>query len=306
MNTPVAFSVIIPTQGSRQSLRAAVESVLQQSYPHFELVVVSDGDVRRTREMLAEVADPRVWIVNQEPKGVSSARNLGISKARHPWVTFLDDDDLARPHWLESWASAISDDSLAVTAAISYRREGDETGSLRECHLSTTDPTMGASTILAGGFAVRRDLLLAVGGYDARLRVSENQDLGLRLCEYISATGLEGAIPRVEHAVVDVFVENHSQRDHRYGSSHKEAAKLLQDRYRHRLTADPSTKASLLRIIARHERLEHRYRAACLAALGALRVQPMHFGNVKSLLLALFPTLHRPAMWLRERQWRSR
>ncbi|AXG14083.1 glycosyltransferase family A protein [Intrasporangium calvum] len=306
MDHPVAFSVIIPTHDARPTLRDSVASVLRQTYPHFQLIVVCDGKNAKVEKLLEHVTDSRVSLVSQERKGASSARNLGISQCTNTWVTFLDDDDTARPQWLATWASLITDDTLATTAAVCYRREGVQRGEHRVCRLSTTDPTMRASTVLAGGFAVRRDLLLAVGGYDERLEASENQDLGLRLCEFISSGAIQGEIRGVDREVVDVAVQRASLRVRRYGSSRSDAAKLLIDRYQHRLAADPATKSALFRIIAKDERLKHNHDAARRAALCALSIQPTRLSNIKCVGLAFFPALERVATLLQDATRRGR
>jgi glycosyltransferase involved in cell wall biosynthesis len=150
---PTAFSVIIPTYGSRPSLRDAVESVLSQSLPSFQVVVVCDGDgddQKWVDDLLADVTDPRLSVVSESHKGVAAARNLGIARSTHPWVTFLDDDDRARPGWLACWAETIRPDTLAVTACVRYQRALGK-GEIRSCVLDVSDLTMNASSVLAGG-----------------------------------------------------------------------------------------------------------------------------------------------------------
>lgn len=287
-----AFSIVIPTQGSRPSLRDTVESVLQQAYRDLQLIVVSDGEGIDAGILLKDVTDPRLRLVSQDHKGVAAARNYGISLCTHPWVAFLDDDDRARPHWLSSFASAIGERSLAVTAGVCFWSNG-QPGEDRWCRLSTNDATMGASTILAGGFAVRRDLLRAIGGYDEGLKASENQDLGLRLCDYITTSGIEGQIESIDRVVVDVFVEQAAKRDLRYGDLRSDAAQAFLARYPQRLARDPTTAASLFRIIARRQRLRGDYTAARSAALRAFFLKPTDIDNIQSLVLALAPGVER-------------
>jgi len=152
---------------------------------------------------------------------------------------------------------------------------------------------MGASTILAGGFAVRRDLLRAIGGYDEGLRASENQDLGLRLCDYITTSRTEGQIESIDRVVVDVFVEQAAKRDLRYGDLRSDAAQTFLARYPQRLARDPRTAASLFRIIARRQRIRGDYAAARSAARRAFFLQPRDIDNIQSLVLALAPGVER-------------
>lgn len=280
----IPFSVVIPTHNGRASITQSVASVLGQTHRDLELVVVCDGDGTRTRELLAGVSDSRLRTVEQPRSGVSAARNLGVSVARHDWVTFLDDDDCARPHWLGAWAAAIDDGTLAVTASLAFW-EGDELAEARECRLSASDPTMDASSILPGGFCLRKDVFTAVGGFDESLTYSENQDLGLRLLDHLSSEGAQ-AVVHLPDVLVDFHREAAAARVRRYRSAPADSARIFLNRYESRLALDPRTTASLLRIISRSDRHERRFRAAISASTRACRTQPLYWANYKSLALA--------------------
>ena len=88
-------SVIIPTRNRTEFLRAAVESVLQQTQIDFELLLVNDGSTA-----LPQFADPRVRILENHEAGAVPARNLGVASAHGDYIAFLDDDDawVARDH----------------------------------------------------------------------------------------------------------------------------------------------------------------------------------------------------------------
>ena len=148
---PVTFSVVIPTHNGRESIARAVESVLGQTHMALDVVVVCDGDAARTKGLLADVLDPRLRIVEQPRTGVCAARNRGVAVTANPWVVFLDDDDSARPTWLELLARGATGAGVDVVTARLAFWEGDRIAEVRDCRLSPGDPTMGASTILPGG-----------------------------------------------------------------------------------------------------------------------------------------------------------
>ena len=285
------FSVVIPTHGRRRSLREAVGSVLAQTHTDFELFVVADGDVEHARDALADLDDPRLQVLGQAPLGVAAARNHGLRLAAAPWVTFLDDDDRARPEWLSAWAALAGPDSQVVTGTVGWTGAGTRADT--PCGLDPSDPTMAAATLLAGGFAARADLLRAVGGYDESLRASENHDLGLRLCDHLAATGVAGGIAHSSKPTVDVHVEPSTPRASRYGSARRDAALAFLDRHRTRLAEDPSHLANLLRIISHWERTSGSPSAARSAAWRATKVEPRNPANARALLLALVPALAR-------------
>jgi glycosyltransferase involved in cell wall biosynthesis len=92
------ISVIIPTFNRSGVLLRAIHSVLNQSYKHFELIVVDDGSTDETERLLKPfIENQSIQYVRQDNKGVSSARNRGVSHASGEWLAFLDSDD----EWLE-------------------------------------------------------------------------------------------------------------------------------------------------------------------------------------------------------------
>lgn len=87
------ISVIIPTFNRAHTVGRAIRSVMDQSDPPHELIVVDDGSTDETQALLASFTEPMVVIRNNTNRGVSLARNLGIQAATGDWLTFLDSDD---------------------------------------------------------------------------------------------------------------------------------------------------------------------------------------------------------------------
>jgi glycosyltransferase involved in cell wall biosynthesis len=106
MSSRPAISVVIPTFNRAKVVPAAIESVLAQTYPAQEIIVVDDGSVDETTEVLASYGG-RIRAISQENGGLSAARNTGIRAAGCEWVAFLDDDDVYVPERLEIAAATI-------------------------------------------------------------------------------------------------------------------------------------------------------------------------------------------------------
>lgn len=99
MPNQLAVSVIVPTHNRSRFVVEAVRSLLDQSYPSVEIVVVDDGSTDDTQAALAPFAD-RIRLITQENAGPAAARNKGIAAASGEIVTFLDSDDLFLPDTL--------------------------------------------------------------------------------------------------------------------------------------------------------------------------------------------------------------
>jgi glycosyltransferase involved in cell wall biosynthesis len=94
------FSIVVPLWNKRETVAATVASVLRQSFPHFELIVVDDGSTDGGMEALGGFDDCRIRRMSQANAGPGAARNTGIRAARHDWIAFLDADDLWLPDHL--------------------------------------------------------------------------------------------------------------------------------------------------------------------------------------------------------------
>ncbi len=127
-NQPVV-SVVIPTYNYASYLPKALESCLNQTYKRVEIIVVDDGSTDGTRELLGEYGDRVRW-VHQERRGVSAARNKGLSLAGGEFVNFLDADDYFTQDSIEVRVKILLEDhELGAVISNSYReRDSDEGG----------------------------------------------------------------------------------------------------------------------------------------------------------------------------------
>jgi len=97
---PPLFSIGIPAYNAMPYLPEAVESVLRQTYPHFELLVVNDGSRDGSLEYLRSVDDSRLRIISQENRGLTATLNRLLEESHAPWLVRLDADDVACPERL--------------------------------------------------------------------------------------------------------------------------------------------------------------------------------------------------------------
>ena len=103
------FSVIIPTFNRRAFVKIAAESVLNQSFDDFELIIADDGSLDGTAETIRALNDSRIKYFYQENKGVSAARNAALKISRGEFIAFLDSDDRFRHDKLKITHAHIQD-----------------------------------------------------------------------------------------------------------------------------------------------------------------------------------------------------
>jgi glycosyltransferase involved in cell wall biosynthesis len=94
-------SVVIPAYNAMRYLPETLESVLQQSFTDFEVLIVDDGSTDQIQRWVAQLSDGRVRLIAQENQGVAVARNTGIVQAQGEYIAFVDADDLWEPTKLE-------------------------------------------------------------------------------------------------------------------------------------------------------------------------------------------------------------
>lgn len=214
MSTP-RFSVVIPVYNGAAFIGRAIESVLAQTWPAHEIIVVDDGSTDTTAAAVAEhlARDAgRLRYLHQANAGVSAARNTGARAASGDWLAFLDADDWFYPERLEAHARFILDvpglDFL--TADYDYRRpDGSRISGSMELHAAgramlakaagharTIMATEELEPFVADHFgdthtlSVPRTTFLELGGYPVGYRVCEDVFFLVRLCARSSRAGV--------------------------------------------------------------------------------------------------------------------
>jgi len=180
-------SVVIPVFNGATFVSRAIESVLRQTLPDLELVVVDDGSTDETPSVVQAFTDPRIRYIRQTNQGPSVARNTGIRATTAPWVAFLDGDDYWLPTKLEAQLARVRAMPQAglVYAGGTYR---DMSGAVIADMPATVEgdllPQLLLDNCLAGSTSsamVRRDVLNKIGLFDESMSCCEDWELWLRV-----------------------------------------------------------------------------------------------------------------------------
>lgn len=214
-----AVSVVIPAFNYGRFVTEAVDSVLRQTLPVGEVIVVDDGSTDDTRGRLSQYG-ARVKYVYQQNRGLSAARNTGIREAASDWIAFLDADDLWHPAKLEREFHAVSrlDGIRFFGSARAAELPGRLPSDARARRLSVRDflcwmPLSGSSAV------VHRTCFAEIGGFDEELRSVEDRDMWLRL------------VSRYPSAAVDAeswwYREHPQQMNRNAGRMHENYVRVL-------------------------------------------------------------------------------
>jgi len=103
----IFFSVIIPTYNRAAFLPKTVQSVLNQTYPHYEVIIVDDGSTDDTAQVVQPLLSDRVFYFRKENAERAAARNFGTRQSGGDYITFLDSDDLLYPDYLQNARESI-------------------------------------------------------------------------------------------------------------------------------------------------------------------------------------------------------
>lgn len=106
-------SIIVPSYNCAHLIAETIDSVINQTYKDFELIIIDDGSTDNTQEILSNYSDSRIRIIKDENHGVSYARNHGLDEAKGEYITFTDADDILEPTYLESLVNAIQNADYA-------------------------------------------------------------------------------------------------------------------------------------------------------------------------------------------------
>lgn len=128
---PVILSVVSPVYNGAKYLELFFRSVLQQSFPHFELIMVDDGSTDSSIEIIKtyQKKDSRIHLIGQNHKGAGSARNFGISRAKGQYIIFLDCDDWFSEDFFKTMIDRIEADQsdIAICEFFIYNQQTGET-----------------------------------------------------------------------------------------------------------------------------------------------------------------------------------
>ena len=206
----VEFSVVIPVYNKEPHVARAINSVLAQTHPAREILVIDDASTDRSIDIIKDIAGDKVRMLRRDTPGPGgyAARNLGINEATSEWVAFLDADDAWKPDHLATFDTELGRATDTVGCVFSGNlvssgsdEEATESSYTRMSVRETTQLDFDGflrlwlafedSPIHTSGTAIKRSVLLEVEGFPAgRCERGGDKDLWLRVCAATEAVAV--------------------------------------------------------------------------------------------------------------------
>jgi len=183
-------SVIIPTFNRALTIDRAIMSVLNQTYPDFEIIVIDDGSTDNTKEKINNLSDIRIKYINHpENKGAAAARNTAIKKAKGKYIAFLDSDDEWLPQKLKEQVNTImrTAEKVGVVYTGTYRKIKDKTYYIPNPKIDKKEGDiyknllLGKYLVPTPSAMVKKSVFEKLGVFDESLPARAELDLWLRI-----------------------------------------------------------------------------------------------------------------------------
>ena len=190
------ISAIVPAYNHAQYLNESIGSILAQTQPVDEIILVDDGSTDETRQVAASFGR-RVKYIYQTNRGLSAARNTGVRAASCEWVALLDSDDWWKPHKIRLQREAAlrrPTAALVYTATTTAFPDGSESVG-KPVPPDALWPMLRVTNLIApSSIMARRDALLDCGGFNEQLTACEDWDMWVRLRQRHSFANVPEAV----------------------------------------------------------------------------------------------------------------
>ena len=184
------FSIIIPVFNKERFVTKTLESVLNQSFSNFEIIIINDGSTDKSETTILACKDARIYFFSKVNEGVAIARNFGINKAKGEFICFLDADDFWHPNFLatiHSYIQKFPEQKVFATAI--------EIETKKKCipaqysipkkfdfeMVNFFDASQKECVLWTSSIAIHQSVLKTVGNFDVKIKKCEDTELWMRI-----------------------------------------------------------------------------------------------------------------------------
>lgn len=208
-------TVLMSTYNRENYICEAIESILAQTFQDFEFLIINDGSVDRSREIILSYQDPRIRLVeNEQNIGIPRSLNKGLSLAQGELIARLDSDDLSEPERLARQVAFLEAHPEIAMVGSAYQ-EVDQEGNLLETYRLPCDATgirwglLFYTPFLSSSVMFRRAILQTVGLYNENFPYAQDHELWVRIAKSSPVANLDESLVkyRVHPSSVTLFHE---------------------------------------------------------------------------------------------------
>jgi glycosyltransferase involved in cell wall biosynthesis len=182
----IRISFLLCVFNDEPFIEETIESILNQSYNNFELIIVNDGSTDKTIEIINSFDDDRIQLYSKQNSGLADSLNFGLDKCSGEWIARIDGDDICSLDRIEEQVKHISDEVAVIGSFVDIIDEnGDAISQLTSLPLEHSDIVNNIlnanQSLVHPSVLINKKKLEKVGGYDKRYNVAQDIDIWLRL-----------------------------------------------------------------------------------------------------------------------------
>jgi len=187
-NNKPLISIVMSTYNSENTIEKSINSILQQTYSDFELIVINDGSTDKTGDIVKQIGDKRICLITQDNRGLAASLNRAISLVRGKYVARMDDDDIALPERLQCQIDyMLANSEIDIVGGQAWIIDQND------CIIGEMKKPLGkdnikkyieyACPIIHPTYLVKAEVYKAVGGYREYIGNAEDYDFLLRVVD---------------------------------------------------------------------------------------------------------------------------
>jgi len=194
-NNKIYISVLLSTYNDEKYIKKSIQSVLDQTYPYFEFIIINDGSIDSTIDIINTFNDERIILINKKNTGLIDSLNIGFSRSKYDWVMRMDGDDICSPNRLYTLVKNIENSIAVLGSQCELININDEiigsTWLENEHDAILKRMQLQLPNIIHPSTLINKKLFNKAGGYDKFIYVAEDYDLWLRLSKLGSLRNIE-------------------------------------------------------------------------------------------------------------------
>lgn len=271
------ITVITPTYNREIMVQTTIESVLNQTFRDWELIIIDDGSTDNTEAVVSKyLSDPRVRYYKKANTGQPDSLNVASRHARGEFMTFLDSDDQAYPNWLQTVAERISR-KTGIVCNGAIRKLQDGTMINEEPKETIIFGKKVKLKFTCGSLFIKRSLFMEIGGYDPEMKSNIQTDLGYRLLAYLKNTDYDAVA--IDESLVQLNIHDGERIRSNWSKVKEGGLQLINKHFDIIKNSNPEEISNMYMVVAfSNYKLNNRAEAVRFA-LKAIKHSPLQWKN---------------------------